>query len=98
MNFEFNDCVINIYGDGDKEYEGYYLVIVSCFFDRDNPNKETEHHNFYVKAENIQIVKKALKQDIFYFINYRDNSIFELEERIIIKKVFQEQDFWGGEK
>lgn len=76
---------IEIYGDGLKEYEGYYMVVIVEY---DKQDKQVgEDHVYYFKANSKDIVISYLERNIDYTLKYRDYAKWVLEPIINAIKV-----------
>ena len=83
MNFVCKQYNVSIYGDGEKEYEGYYLVILDEFDEFDNPTRRK--HKFYVKATNRNHVVEFVEHMIY-------NGLIQcigINEKIKIRKYWE---------
>lgn len=55
---EIKNYNISVYGDGNREYEGYYMVVVDEFDEYGNPTKRKKV--IYLKADSFEIAKEFI--------------------------------------
>lgn len=83
MSFEHLNYNVSIYGDGLKEYEGYFLVILDEFDEFDNPTQRKQ--KFYVKAKD----KKQVRHFVKHIIDNEFVQIIGNNEKIIIRQIWE---------
>lgn len=72
---------IDIYGDANKEYNGFYMVVVNVFDSCEDNAKYLYKKCFYFKCE-IQLLMNYIKENIDVIINDRNYSKYILRKKI----------------
>lgn len=81
MHLSNSKYEIDIYGDGYKAYEGFYLVVI-CEFDSDKEDaKFLVQKSYYFKSDYKTLIE-YLQSNIDYICQYKNNSKFQLRKVI----------------
>ena len=85
MNFNCNEFRVSIYGDGDREYDGYFLVVFDEFDECANPTMRKKALYVESKSNSIEevyeFVKHLIRTDLLKaFRNY---------ERLTVRKIWE---------
>lgn len=80
MTFNHKNFHISIYGNGNYEYDGYYLVVVDEFDEWDYPTKRKV--NLYIKAKSIDEIAEFIN----HVINEDLMNAFGNNEKLHIQK------------
>lgn len=83
---QINQYNINIYGDGCKEYEGFYKVIIVKF---DENDKQLEQKTFYFKSDSLKLLEDYLKENVNDIFQYRNYAKWQLEARILAHRIYK---------
>lgn len=81
---QINQYNVDIYGDGLKEYEGFYMVIIVEF---DENDKQLEQKTFYFKSKTIKLLEDYLKENVNDFFQYRNYAKWQLEAKILAHRI-----------
>lgn len=81
---QINQYNVDIYGDGLKEYEGFYMVVIVEF---DENDKQLEQKTFYFKSETIKLLEDYLKQNVNDIFQYRNCAKWQLEAKILAHRI-----------
>lgn len=81
---QINQYNVDIYGDGLKEYEGFYMVIIVEF---DENDKQLEQKIFYFKSNSLKLLEDYLKQNVNDVFQYRNYAKWQLEARILAHRI-----------
>lgn len=81
---QINKYNVDIYGDGLKEYEGFYMVVIVEF---DENNKQLEQKTFYFKSESLRLLEDYIKENVDDIFQYRNNAKWQLEARILAHRI-----------
>ena len=74
---------VSIYGNGNREYEGYFMVVLDGFDEHNNPTGERKR--LYVKAES----KSVAKEFINHVVDTGDVKAFKDNEKLHIRKCWE---------
>ena len=74
---------VSIYGDGNREYEGYFMVVLDGFDEYNNTTGERK--GLYVKAES----RSDVEEFINHIINTGDAKAFKNNEKLHIRKTWE---------
>ena len=81
MHLSNNQYEVDIYGDGNKEYDGFYLVVI-CEFDSDKDDaKFLVQKSYYFKSDYKTLIE-YLQNNIDYICRYKNNSKWQLRKVI----------------
>lgn len=74
---------VSIYGDGEHEYKGYFMVVLDGFDEHDHPTGDRKR--LYVKAESESVAREFID----HIINNDLVETFEDNEKLHIRKVWE---------
>ena len=81
MHLSNSKYEVDIYGDGNKEYDGFYLVVI-CEFDSDKEDaKFLVQKSYYFKSDYKTLIE-YLQNNIDYICRYKNNSKWQLRKVI----------------
>lgn len=81
MHLSSGKYEIDIYGDGNREYNGFYMIVV-CEFDSDKEDaKFLGQKSYYFKSDYKTLIE-YLQNNIDYICQYRNNSKWQLRKVI----------------
>lgn len=82
--YEYNSAyAMAIYGDGQYEYDGYFLVVLDEFDEHDNPTGKRK--SLYVKADS----KHTVREFIIHITRTGDVESFRNNEKLHIRQVWE---------
>ena len=89
MNFNCNEFRVSIYGDGNREYDGYFLVVLDEFDECANPTDR--YKAFYVEVPYSDLEREidVVREFITHMIKTGMICVFDDYERIAIRKTWE---------
>lgn len=83
MEFNYKQYHVAIYGDGEYEYDGYYLVVIDEFDEWDNPTKRKRA--FYVKSNS----KDSAREFVCHMIDIDYVMVLREYEKVLVRKIWE---------
>lgn len=89
MNFNCNEFKVSIYGDGNREYDGYFLVVLDKFDECGNPT--CRYKAFYVEVNGSDWEREidVIREFITHTVETGMICVFDDYERITIQKTWE---------
>lgn len=81
MHLSIDQYEIDIYGDGLREYEGFYMIVI-CKFDSDKEDAKPIGQKTYYFKSDFKILIEYLQNNIDYTYQYKNCSKWQLQKVI----------------